>query len=385
MTDASEYRLEQAYELIRSGQPDEAIAILQSILQLDDSNVDAWWLVANAVTEPEEARGALKKVLEYQPDHAQAQDLMNRLNEMYPPVEEAETDLFSFGESDEELDSLYGDTELHSPLDSAPEPPLSLPEIPAMEDTGEWEDEEEQGQEEVEEAPEIRSLSEGESDTTPAVDLGALWDDEDEGLPPFEGEPDFIEGLETEDESAVPEDTTPTEAVSRRRNILRPVLIVLIILLVAVFAVTLLLRNQPAAPAAPTQALTEVAQMLEPSDDVQTVLEAVENAANAQANLLGGTSSVMYESRDGMATIVLRVCRPAGADLTSAMNVAMDIAARFGLTVQDEIGGIGAEFVNCDRDDRLLAATAPIADAVSFANGQLTQDQFRATWSWQDQ
>lgn len=176
MTDASEYRLEQAYELIRGGQPDEAIAILQSILQMDESNVDAWWLLANAVTEPEEARAALKKVLQYQPENPQAQSLLDRLDELYPPVAEAETDLFSFGEADEDLDSLYGDTALHDSVESTPEPPLSLPEIPAMEDEA-WEDEaweDETGEAEeavepvdVEEEPlEIRSLS----DTEPCFD-----------------------------------------------------------------------------------------------------------------------------------------------------------------------------------------------------------------------
>ena len=376
MTDASEYRLEQAYELIQGGKPDDAIAILQSILQVDDTNADAWWLVANAVDEPEEARAALRKVLEYQPDHPQARRLLNRLDELYPPVEEAETDLFSFGEVDDTLDSLYGDTELNTPVESAPEPPLSLPEIPAMETDDSWEDEDQ---------PEIRSLSETEQDTMPAVDLGALWDEEDDDLPPFEGEPDFIEGLETDEESAALDDTAPAETVSRRRSILRPLLIALIIILLAVFAVTLLLQNQPGAPTTPAESPTEIAQVLEPSADVQTVLEAVENAATAQTSLLGGAPSVMYKSRGGTPTIVLQVCRTAGADLPSAMNVAMDIAARFGLTVQDEIGGIGAEFVNCTRNDRLLAATAPVEDAVSFANGELTQDQFRATWQWQEQ
>ena len=208
---------------------------------------------------------------------------------------------------------------------------------------------------------------------------------EDDDLPPFDGEPDFIEGLETDEESAAQDDTAPTETVSRRRSILRPLLIGLIIILLAVFAVTLLLQNQPGAPSMPADFPTEVAQALEPSADVQTVLEAVENAATAQTTLLGGAPSVMYESRGGTPTIVLQVCRTAGADLPTAMNVAMDIAARFGLTVQDEIGGIGAEFVNCARDDRLLAATAPVEDAVSFANGELTQEQFRATWQWQEQ
>jgi hypothetical protein len=64
------------------------------------------------------------------------------------------------------------------------------------------------------------------------------------------------------------------------------------------------------------------------------------------------------------------------------MKYAMDITARFGLTVQNEVASVGAEFVNCVRGDSLLGALAPIEQAVEFANGSLSRDQFRVTWQW---
>jgi hypothetical protein len=367
MTDPNEVKLEQAYDLIQQGRLEEAKEILQPILQADFPSADAWWLWANAVSEPEDAREALKKVLEYAPERDDARQLLARLDELYPPLPEAETSYFDFGETDEELDGLsddFADRDLDAPPD--------LPEIPV---TG--------GQPS---SLGIRALEPESAGSSPAVDLG-LWDDELEGeeLPSFEGEPDFMDDLpDLSPEGQVTSTVAPTSR-SRGRSILRSVLIVLLVLLLALAAVIVIRRipSQPVSPAGQPTAIAAGTEVpLQPSSDVLTVLDAAESAANAQAELLGGASSAEYVTRNGAPAIVREVCRPAGADLTYALNIAMDITARFGLTVQNEVASVGAEFVNCERGDSLLGALAPIEQAVEFANGSLSRDQFRVTWQW---
>ncbi|MGB7338251.1 MAG: hypothetical protein WBC91_05100 [Phototrophicaceae bacterium] len=56
-------QLDQAYDLIKSGQGSEAIDILEDIIRTDRNNEDAWWLFANATTDPEAKRNALNNVL----------------------------------------------------------------------------------------------------------------------------------------------------------------------------------------------------------------------------------------------------------------------------------------------------------------------------------
>lgn len=365
MTDPNEGKLQQVYELIQQGRLDEAKEILQPILQADSPNADAWWLWANAVSEPEDAREALKKVLLYAPGHAEARQLLARLDELYPPVPEAEASYFGFGETDEELEGLSDDFD-EQYLSAPPDLP-EIPDVPSQPPSSG-----------------IRALETEAAGTTPAVDLG-LWDEgfEDE-MPSFEGEPDFMNDLP--DLSTEGQPAAVPASRSRSRSILRSVLIVLLVLLLALAAIILVKRvptGQPVSPTVEPTAIAAVAEpTLQPSADVLTVLEAAESAANAQADLLGGASTARYVTRNGAPAIVLEVCRPAGADLSYAMNIAMDITARFGLTVQDEVANVGAEFANCERDDTLLGALVSIEQAVDFANGGLTRDQFRDAWQW---
>jgi len=79
MSEPTRAQLQQAYQLIKNGQRDEAIAILRPIVTVDPNNVDAWWLMANAAIEPAEQRSALDRVLLLRPDHKQAQEKLNAL------------------------------------------------------------------------------------------------------------------------------------------------------------------------------------------------------------------------------------------------------------------------------------------------------------------
>jgi hypothetical protein len=72
-------QLEEAYHLIKAGQKVRAEAVLRPIIESEPGNADAWWLLANVVPDPGEAREAVEQVLRQRPDHARAQLLLRKL------------------------------------------------------------------------------------------------------------------------------------------------------------------------------------------------------------------------------------------------------------------------------------------------------------------
>lgn len=73
-------QLQQAYTFIRAGRLYEAREILNPITSADPGNVDAWWLLANAQSDPAAMRDALKIVLQLRPDHKMALDKLRELD-----------------------------------------------------------------------------------------------------------------------------------------------------------------------------------------------------------------------------------------------------------------------------------------------------------------
>src|ERR1700750_2066019 len=76
MANATRTQLEQAYNLIQQEKLDQAIAIIKPITKAEPNNADAWWLMANAVSEPPDAYEALNNVLRIKPNHAEAKELL---------------------------------------------------------------------------------------------------------------------------------------------------------------------------------------------------------------------------------------------------------------------------------------------------------------------
>jgi hypothetical protein len=99
-------KLREAIALINDERFDEALPLLEDVLREDSNNVQALWLVANAVDTPDDARGALERIVALDPGHEQAQGMLDQLNQMYPPeaaevVAEAADDMFAFSLDDE--------------------------------------------------------------------------------------------------------------------------------------------------------------------------------------------------------------------------------------------------------------------------------------------
>ncbi|MEO8612780.1 MAG: pre-peptidase C-terminal domain-containing protein [Chloroflexota bacterium] len=79
MSEPTLTQLQQAYQLIKNGEKEEAISVLRPMLTVDPNNADGWWLLANAVSDPAEQRSALEKVVMLRPDHAQAREKLQQL------------------------------------------------------------------------------------------------------------------------------------------------------------------------------------------------------------------------------------------------------------------------------------------------------------------
>lgn len=86
MVDSIRDQLERAYQLIQKDQLDAAVSVLRPIVTVNPDHPDAWWLLANAVSEPDEAYEALINVLRLEPQHEQARELLNNLIAEFPEL-----------------------------------------------------------------------------------------------------------------------------------------------------------------------------------------------------------------------------------------------------------------------------------------------------------
>jgi hypothetical protein len=104
-------QLVEAYNLIKAGQKPQAEALLIKVLQQDETNADAWWLLANALRQPDEQREALEMVLQQRPNDDKARKMLDKINALHPPPkpqsqeEKSFADLLS-GEDDDPFAEL---------------------------------------------------------------------------------------------------------------------------------------------------------------------------------------------------------------------------------------------------------------------------------------
>jgi len=98
--------LKQAYTLIQQDQLDQAMALIRPVTEDDPDNQDAWWLMANAASEPRDARRALTNLLKLNPSYPKARDLLEKLNDLYPPRDDELIMLMEI--PDAEVEPSYG-------------------------------------------------------------------------------------------------------------------------------------------------------------------------------------------------------------------------------------------------------------------------------------
>ncbi len=383
-------QLERAYSLIQQEQMYEALGILEPLLAKDPNNIDAWWLMANAVSEPQAARRALDNVLRLDPNRADARHLLDELNAaVSEPVSVGATDL---GFEDFTTDDPFAG---------------------------------------------LRSTETDASE--PVAASGALADD---SIPSFiresvkpSGKPprDFTVGDEEALEAALgtagsgmgpnARTTAPTpsrQPAPRPGRLLLGLLAALVIILVLVVVLVVLpganqkttLTNTAVAavptisasttaaatvesvvstasvtsapspsslPSAPTQAATQGSSASISLDSVAAAL-LTQFSSNSAFSTTHNPQAAIKSSSLGQ-TLTLSFCSPFGPKLTQTINSAMDLLATQAAPVSTQLQAISAEVYSCaDNTQLLLKKVSPIADVVAYINKTIDVHKFRAGW-----
>mgnify|MGYP001071090415 CR=1 FL=1 len=381
-------KVHEATRLIREERFDEAIALLGEVLRQDSNNVRAWWLAANAVDSPDEARDALTRVLELNPDHAHARAMLDRLNalDLQEPAEAAPTvaapaEASPLEAREEEVPSaplreetMPAPVEAQAPADLFAFPDESPAEVLAEEDpfappTGALERPEEPGEPEAD-------RDEGLSESRP-FEAGELETEFEEPFA-FEdlggAEPDFVP-----EEGEVAEKAGGEEEEEKGGRRCLPVLLLLLLLLVvAVSAVVTIVvlgaRSGPAPPPAPAVNPTLIALNENHADALTKV-----GAALAKDGLQNA-GAAFHETDAGPALIGIFCWGQPG--FSAAALDAMGIVTEQAVALEDGLAAVGVELVFCDRvNDVLFSAVAPLDQAMGYyLYHDTTEADFRATW-----
>src|SRR5581483_5906330 len=394
MTDATRSQLEQAYRLIQQDDLDRAIAILKPIVAAEPDNADAWWLMAHAVSEPQDAREPLENVLRLRPDHAEARQLLNEL--------EQEASLDTFGDTPEppsapstvsssELDELLG----QSPVPSGAED-LSFLSSDTTSDFSSFD------MNEPVEAPTDDLFVDPFAGSEPGFVADALGEEQkkadsrkakrDKAAKEREKaererakQQAKLEREAAKAAKAVKAPLDPLEAERRFNSRPNPAVLAALFLVIVVvvgggvtYALLPRLLNQAAeAPTIPVTPGTVVT--VAPAADVNSAIQAINDLF--AANKFAEPKAAVVQTALGD-TLQLQVCGVAGPKLLEDVNRAMDIVAKEASKIKDLVKAAGVLFVNCARpDSKLFVATAPMDAIVVYVNGGMADKKtYRAQW-----
>lgn len=387
MSETRSLALAQAYELIESGKPEEARAILEPMLAQEKNNADAWWIYAHAVDDPVVAREALRNVLRLDPHYPGAAQLEATLNEQFP-------------------ESLAETEQIETADETLAETAEAAVELPAQDEVA---------------ADEVTALAK-------------------EPEPGWLEEPSF-------DEPAFDEPETPTivERPAKRRSVLllaAAIALVLVLLAVVLIALPSLTGAPPVEPqptsvaaqatptaeiggvpivppveiteepveATPTSGVSgeqeetpegvipptvEVEATAEPLTAPTQEAEATEEGqgggeppvlSDAIAQVAGNLGSISL-AQSGVRlmdtelgeTVTASVCTAPGVDLRVDVVRAMtDLAQQVDLLSSAD--ALGVEMIACDINQPLRLIVTSIADARAFAAEEIDAEAFAARW-----
>jgi tetratricopeptide (TPR) repeat protein len=106
-------RLIEAVALIRDGDDRGAEALAREVIREDRENVEAWWIMANAIDDETKRVKALEKVLALKPDHDEARDWLDEIQN-----DDSFADLDDEDDADEGMSFLdsIADEEIEDPF-----------------------------------------------------------------------------------------------------------------------------------------------------------------------------------------------------------------------------------------------------------------------------
>ncbi len=391
--DDTREQLRRAYRYIRHDRTQEAQQILRPLLEREQDNVHAWWLLAHAVTDPQEIRHALTRVLTLDPDYPnadKARELLAALDERIAAT--AEPEAFALAEDDTfagqvevedwaELEGTFAPPEARSaafPDYETPEKPLFAPEplealildeteaeMPAQIEAGEddpfarlEEDllSDQFQQEDFDTADLIRAID------AEQVDLDAL--------------------LKLEEEEAEREQAPAAPRRARRPGLLFWVL-AMIIALAGVVVLAFRLMEQEEAPSQDPGPLAPLA-----IEDV--TLAGVLKDLNDQLSMQGlgqEYRAIIAPSPLGK-TLYVEFCLSSPSGLPQAVFRGMELAAQHSGAASGQVDAVGVSVNRCqsEKHDTLYRAQVPLEAAQRYLNGDLGTGEralasFQALWS----
>ncbi len=363
--------LQRAYQLIRENKPEEAEALLLPVLLTDSENVDAWWLMAYAVEDPNEVREALNKVLELDPLYSQApkaREMLAQLDAQHPPTVE---ELLPRGEKTDEFgsdidESFFDDSYEVGSFDDAGRDLLFDSDFDddftaslAPPEEGMLTAEELFGQEDED----IFGHHETEETSTTSQPSAFVLPEPEEPL-----DDETRAGLE--------------EKVARRQGRGRRWLTMLLFVLVvfgipAAIILSLLSGGDDVSDPGPLEAVVV---------ESQPVNDARFNAGNELRSILGTDSqAVIAKSKLGN-TLFAKICAQPGPEVPDQIWKAMETVVHQAPQLQGELAAVGVSVENCSGTDHdtYYRASVSIEDAVRYINsefmGEIGVADFQALW-----
>lgn len=385
--------LQRAYRYIRHDRTQEAQQILRPLLEREYDNVHAWWLLAHAVTDPQEIRHALTRVLTLDPDYPnadKARQLLSALDERMAVPAELET----FDLAEEDFLTRLEEAEQWAELEGTFAPPEPRGEALPDYETAER----------PLSAPEpLEALILDEEETEIPAEMGSGEDDpfahleEDLLAEPFQQEDldtaDLIKAIEADqvDLEALlkleEEEAAQESAVSTRRRTRRPGLLFWLlavsIALIGLAVLILRLATQEETVAQDPGPLAPVA-----IEDVTlaSILKDLNDQLSIQA--LGQEYRAVVASSSLGKTLYVEFCLPSPIGLDQAVFRGMELAAQYSSTAVGQVEAVGVSVNNClgEKHDTLYRAQVPLEAAQRYLNGELGTGEtalasFQALWT----
>ncbi|MBI5930839.1 MAG: tetratricopeptide repeat protein [Chloroflexi bacterium] len=339
MADDLQKQLERVYALIQREQSDDALQILRPLLEEHNDNADVWWLMANAVDDPRQARRALVNVLKINPRHSRARNLLEKLNESYPP-------------RDDEL--------------------MMMMELPEADDRF------------------VVSQSESDEDEINFDDPFAEDGDDSAGFD--DDEDPFAELLEEEGKKGKKgKKAKASGSEKRKRSPLRTLLLLLVLVLVAVVALVILMGGKEDKGVEDAAAIAPVTV---DQIELQDILAATSSSVSASTSPnFGPNSGAVYADTSVGRTLFVQGCVCTSADCQGphpdnlaalafeGINLAASRISNAPESIRSEIQGVGVNITSCvaGSTDTLYRAFVDLTAVNEFSTSG-DRATFQARW-----